>query len=588
MKSKNILLVQLPVPALVNEKATGNIPMAGAMLRLHARAGKKKLALEPVLFPAADQNRMGDAALLESLRAAEPAVIGFTVTVWNIERTLYLAEQIKQRNPEIKIWLGGPEVAEDAFFIQDPGAPFDLAVEGEGETIFTALVSGQRPEMINGLLLPGGRKTKYPAPVPCLKNLDATHDPFIRNLVQPEADGVMLAEFRRGCRYRCAFCRYQQGRHGPALSKSAAQIKEIFSWARRHGVREICLLDPSLEQRPDIKEFLDLLAVANRRPSIPLFVELRCDRLPAGLAEKAYAAGVREVETGLQTLDPDVLRKLGRPSSSREFAAGARALQKLGIRVKIDLMFGLPGQSEKEWRRSLRFVKEEGLSGSVQAFRTQVLPGTRLRQKAREWGLAYEARPPYLTLSTPAWPAESLENGLVFAEDILGVSFSPDDQPEFCTLPGGAARVGTSHAGVGVVHSYGFNLDLARGRGSLAGEEFGKAAAAVTLRIRTGAPQRDLALVRDAAARFVRNNPFSSLCLAVEIPANGPLNIFDALDAAFGQNQLSRYVERLYYPVLPYRRPQRRLFAVLNRKQQAASNRGWLAEVRRLAEIIPA
>src|SRR5205809_4690104 len=66
-------------------------------------------------------------------------------------------------------------------------------------------------------------------------------------------------------------------------------------------------------------------------------------------------AGVNRVSFGIQSLDDDVLRLLGRRHSSaeaRQAAAGAHRAE-LPNGFNLDFMFGLPGQSLSHWQQTL-------------------------------------------------------------------------------------------------------------------------------------------------------------------------------------------------------------------------------------------
>ena len=49
-------------------------------------------------------------------------MVGFTCYLWNIERTLWIAERLKQRRPELIVLLGGPEItADNAWVLAESG-----------------------------------------------------------------------------------------------------------------------------------------------------------------------------------------------------------------------------------------------------------------------------------------------------------------------------------------------------------------------------------------------------------------------------------------------------------------------------------
>ena len=65
--------------------------------------------------------------------------------------------------------------------------------------------------------------------------------------------------------------------------------------------------------------------------------------------------GVNRLSIGAQSFDPPVLRALGRTHSPACIRACVETARRAGIvRINLDLIFGVPGQSEESWRATLR------------------------------------------------------------------------------------------------------------------------------------------------------------------------------------------------------------------------------------------
>jgi radical SAM superfamily enzyme YgiQ (UPF0313 family) len=583
--AQSLCLVQLPVPQIVAQQITGNLPLAAGALRLHAQRRGVPVDDLPSILPPSIVNYAGDAALLTAIIATNADSVGFTTTVWNIERSLYCAGELKKRCPGITILLGGPEIAADSCFVNDPAMPFDYAVVSEGEATALALLRGVPLDRIAGIYLPGGRQTTGAVIGAPLQSLDSIHDPFIAGIVKPEADHALFAEFYRGCKHHCSFCRYHQGRHrhDPA-SRSRSCIAELFTWAAQNRVREVYILDPSIEQRPACNDFLDFIAQVNTGP-IPLFCELRLDSVNENRAEKLYAAGVRSVEVGLQTITPAACRAVGRTFKPDAFRAGAAALQRLGIRIQTDIMLGLPEDSAKGMRNTIRFVKECGLGARTQVFRTQVLPGTRLRQQAPALKIKYQSTPPYFVESTPSWPEDELAESFFEAVSALGISHAPEERPLLASRGWqGFTRVALEDSPS--ICYYGFDLVQPAGRGELVHETFTNAANAVTLYLATDNPQSVITLCRDAIARFFQVNPFAAITVVFELQPHVPLDILDAMQEQFDTvPRLSRYPEQMFADAA-WPHPDRRVYVVLHSEGWQKLNRAWLADVADIAGVI--
>jgi oxygen-independent coproporphyrinogen-3 oxidase len=80
---------------------------------------------------------------------------------------------------------------------------------------------------------------------------------------------------------------------------------------------------------------------------------------PATVTEEKAAAwreaGVNRISLGAQSFDPTLLKTLGRQHAPEDIAATVELLRAQGFdNINLDLMFGLPGQSEAQWEQTLR------------------------------------------------------------------------------------------------------------------------------------------------------------------------------------------------------------------------------------------
>src|SRR5262245_26283801 len=110
MTRRNILLVQLPIPPLGPIPIRGNLALAPDYLKQFAEQRGLGEHFDIRILSAGDANHLGDQALVAAICADEPWMVGFTRYLWNIDRTLWIAEQIKQRQPYVLIIVGGPEI----------------------------------------------------------------------------------------------------------------------------------------------------------------------------------------------------------------------------------------------------------------------------------------------------------------------------------------------------------------------------------------------------------------------------------------------------------------------------------------------
>src|SRR5262245_43766489 len=447
---RTVLLVQLPIPPLGPTPIRGNVPLAAAYLKLFAeRRGLGHFyAIE--VFPARQANTLGDHALVEALAGRDPWMVGFTCYLWNIERTLWVARELKRRRPDLRIVLGGPEVTNDNAWVLDT-ADYDFAVVGEGEQTFAQLLLGllgddTPPVAIPGLFVPpqgpGPRfhPSRQPAPRSPLPDLNLLGSPYLAGILNVADEEMLLLETSRGCRYRCRFCYYWKS-YDKTYYLADETIRASLQHAADRGAREVFLLDPTLNQRKDFADLLRLLAAGNRGGRFTYFAELRGEGMTEETARLLREANFTEVEVGLQSIEPDAMTLMDRKNNLRAFERGVRAMMDEGIRVKVDLIVGLPGDTVASVRKGLHYLHDNGLGSDLQVFNLAVLPGTAFRQEAAQLGLVYQARPPYYALQTPTLGRTDLFGLMQEVQDLFEIEFDAQPRPVLDFNGEGESRV---------------------------------------------------------------------------------------------------------------------------------------------------
>ncbi|MEI8374883.1 MAG: radical SAM protein [Planctomycetota bacterium] len=439
------LLVQLPIPPPGPQPIQGNVPLAAAYLKLFAqRCGLEGWRIE--ILPAQLANRLGDQALVAAILDRGPQLVGFTCYLWNIQRTIWITQQLKAAQPELRILLGGPEITRDNSWVYEHAA-INLAVLGEGEQTFVdllaALRAGRSTEGIPGLWNRGGG---MPIPRTELGDLDRISSPYVEGILDAAEENPMLMETSRGCRYRCKFCYYPKS-YSSIHRMSVGQIEANLRHACQRGVKEIYLLDPTLNQRPDFAGFLRLLAQGNPDRQFTYSAELRAEGICAETAQLLREANFQEVEVGLQSVDPEAQKLMGRHISLEAFERGTKAMLDEGIRVRVDLILGLPGDTVDSVRRGLEYLDRVRPFTELQVFNLSILPGTAFRQTASDLGLEYQPRPPYYVLKTPTLDLEDLYGLMEEAQDVFGIVF--DAWPEVEEGVGEEKGIGDWGLGIG-------------------------------------------------------------------------------------------------------------------------------------------
>lgn len=430
---KTVRLVQLPIPPLIRFAPTGNVPLAGGSLAAAARrALGATVDVELVSGGAADD--LGDARLASLVAADEPDVVGLSLYLWNAERSLHLARAIRERSPRTRIVVGGPEVSADNPFLMNQlgarsagrngtsTAPFDVAVTGEAERSFAAvldaLLRGRSTAGLAGVLAPAmtdGASALVPAEEAELAEVPS---PYLDGTLRVDPLRSTYVETVRGCRSHCTFCFYPRSSttlRALDIDKSLAMLRRL----RDLGAREVVFLDPTFNHRPGFDTLLAAIARENAGRELTFFAEVRAEGLTEAHADLLAAAGFTRLELGMQSVNPETLTRVRRGGDPARVARAARWLADRGIDLLIDLIVGLPGDDADDVRRGVGFLIEHGLGRFAQVFPLSVLPGTAMRASAAADGLEYDSFPPYRIRRTKTLDAEEMRGLIEEAEDAL-------------------------------------------------------------------------------------------------------------------------------------------------------------------------
>ncbi|MCA8958672.1 MAG: radical SAM protein [Planctomycetes bacterium] len=419
-----LVLLQLPVPPPAALAATGNVPLAAGTLAVAAQVhGLERRGLQVEVVPPEQTDALGDRQLADHLAAGEPQFVGLSLYLWNVERSLHLAREIKARSPATTILIGGPEVAPGQSFVLGSDG-FDIAVTGEAEDRFaelmTRLLDRRDVTDIPGVAVrqPDGTLSR-PSAEPRPDFALATYpSPYLAGTLPIDPQRASYVETVRGCASKCTYCFY------PRSSTSLRTLDpeatgSLIAALRRGGARDVVFLDPTFNHRTGFEEVLAAITAANPDRQLSMFAEVRPEGLTAVHAAGLAAAGFRKLEIGLQSVNVKTLERVQRYGNPQRVAEAARMLRDHGIELLIDLIIGLPGDTPDDVARGVDFLIEHDLGRFAQVFPLSVLPGTAMRNLAASYGIEFDPTPPYRVRRTETFTEDQLLEALLDAEDAL-------------------------------------------------------------------------------------------------------------------------------------------------------------------------
>lgn len=161
------------------------------------------------------------------------------------------------------------------------------------------------------------------------------------------------------CKSRCAYCSFVSGTDFSGQKiYVAALLREI---ERRAGFDADTVYigggTPSTLYRGAISAILQALRAHDR---IAADAEITIEANPDSASDEFFSecrdAGVNRISLGLQTTSDALLGAIGRIHTFAQFMQAFERAKQAGMRISVDLMLGLPGQTERDALDSLETV----------------------------------------------------------------------------------------------------------------------------------------------------------------------------------------------------------------------------------------
>jgi hypothetical protein len=91
-------------------------------------------------------------------------------------------------------------------------------------------------------------------------------------------------------------------------------------------------------------------------------IPFKCFAIPNHMNERTITAlktmGCQQIQMGVQSLNPDIRKLLGRPNTEQQIARAIDLCRQHGIGLYVDQIFGLPGETEEDLKYVESFYQE--------------------------------------------------------------------------------------------------------------------------------------------------------------------------------------------------------------------------------------
>ncbi|MGG2066562.1 B12-binding domain-containing radical SAM protein [Bacillus sp. S14(2024)] len=355
--------------------------------------------------------------IVTDLHKRKPDVIGFSCYIWNIEETIEVIQMLKKINPNLIIFVGGPEVTYDVTDWLKRVPEIDFIIIGEGEIAVKNLLfeiqGAQQFEKLDGIGFIKADGTHVIKPQREKLNLKELPSPYrFPEDIPHLSKRITYIETSRGCPFSCQFC--LSSIEVGVRYFDRERIKEDIRYLMKNGARVIKFVDRTFNiSRSYAMEMFQFL-IDEHVPGTVFQFEITADIMRPEVIEflNTHApAGLFRFEIGVQSTNDqtnDLVKRRQNFEKLTRTVTMVRDGQK--IAQHLDLIAGLPEEDYQSFRKTFNDVfalrPEELQLGFL-----KMLRGTGLRIQANDYQYVYMNQAPY----------EMLGNNVLSFDEIIQI-----------------------------------------------------------------------------------------------------------------------------------------------------------------------
>lgn len=338
--------------------------------------------------------------IIEDILSMQVEVVCFSCYIWNIEKTKEIIKELKKRQNDIHIFVGGPEVSFSSFELLEEGV--DAICIGEGEESVWEYIQmlETKPREIRGIYTKQFPNKEYRKVD--LAWLETFEDPYFLSMdTNDMGKRYLYLETSRGCPYGCTYCLSSTDRSVRMFSED--YVIKLLEQISKSDVKQVKFLDRTFNSNP--QRALRIARYINEHCKNQIFqFEIVAETLSEDLlqffCEEADVSRFR-FEVGVQSFKEKTLASVGRIQNNARLVEVLHRLKQAGCILHVDLIAGLPYEGMQSFEQSFNTLFSLQ-AGEVQLGILKLLKGTKLRSQQEEFSFDYHEHAPYDVVST-AW-----------------------------------------------------------------------------------------------------------------------------------------------------------------------------------------
>jgi len=337
---------------------------------------------------------------LEEIKKFKPDIVGFTGVTPSILKAAKMASMVKDLYPSIPILIGGPHFTAIPEKTLMDYPVFNYGVVGEGEITIVELVntlaSNRKPSNVPGVAFRENGRVRFNPPRPPIMNLDSLPFPAWELLDDfPSKYHPALFKYKRlpsthiissrGCPHKCIFCDTSVFSRRVRFHSPEYVLEMVDFLAKHFKIKEVVFEDDQfLVKQERVAEICE--GLLNAKFDIAWSCSGRVDSVnDLDLLKLMKRSGCWQINYGIESSSQKILDFAKKAITIEQVEKTVSLTRKAGILAKGYFIFGLPFETEKTMKNSIRFAKQIPLA-DVSVFMLTPFPGSRIYDIAEQYG----------------------------------------------------------------------------------------------------------------------------------------------------------------------------------------------------------
>ena len=259
-----------------------------------------------------------------------------------------IVKSLKKKFPNSKHIAGGTHID---MLSDECEKIFDTIIVGPGENSFNLALKSNSSKITESYSNVPFAETVYPD-----RSLLPYTSVFSKEMFKQYGQyNATMVYFSRGCFYNCAYCVYNVPNN--LQSKSPKKIEEEISYLKDKFKIEAILLKDEIALNPNKKIFYPQMEAIGKSNIL-----WRGQTTSVGTLDQLKMAkdtGCLELSVGIETVDDKVMKFINKTwQSQKRIAQFIENAKKVGIKIKICLIFGLPGEPKDIVEKTVNFIEK--------------------------------------------------------------------------------------------------------------------------------------------------------------------------------------------------------------------------------------